>query len=563
MRSAWPTRAIVPPPRRRDLLVWGVALGVVLAAGNASAADAAHAPGAAAKRSLAALDYLGLGAYFALNLAIGWWCSRRRTGSDDFFRGGSRIGWWAAGISYMATGVSSISFMVLPAAAFTANWVLLNVAIFQSVAVVVAGLCFVGTLRRLNITTVFEYLERRFNRAVRLLGASIMVLSQIGGRLSIVMLLPSMAFSAVTGLNVHVSIALMGSVTLIYCLEGGMKAVVWTDVLQFFLMYGGIAIALMAIAAEVPGGFGGILALAEAEGKFKLAILDWDFTQPSIWVFACLGVSSIFMQLGDQSLMQRAFSTPDAKSARLSVVLGGALILPISAMLFFVGTALFAFYRHQPAALDAALPTDSIFPYFIGNELPVGVVGLIIAAIFAAAMSTVSGTLNAISAVMVQDFFLPSRPQATDETRMRLARGVTVVAGLLTTGIALVMASLKITSLWEVFATLMALIGGGFPAVFALGLLTRRANAAGVSIGLVASVAVTFAVKTYTSLHYFFYVSAAVGTCIVVGYLASLCFRPDPRPLDGLTIYTLDRVRPVVPPRAEKVCSGDELAVPD
>jgi SSS family solute:Na+ symporter len=273
----------------------------------------------------------------------------------------------------------------------------------------------------------------------------------------------------------------------------------------------------------------------------KAFIFDWDFVRPTVWVFSCLAVTTVFLQLSDQSLMQRALSAPDEKAARNSVIFAGVLNLPIGLMLFFIGTALFVFYRQHPAFLDPVLPNDSIFPYFVGNELPTGMVGLIIAGIFAAAMSTVSGTVNAISAIAVRDFLLPIRPDSSEQSQMKLARLTTVAAGGLATVIALIMAGMNIKSLWETFAALMGLIGGGFPGIFALGLLTRRANTPGVAIGLLASVAATFAVKSYTATNVFLYTSVAVGSCMIVGYVASLFFAPPTQPLAGLTIHTLPR----------------------
>ena len=497
------------------------------------------------KKGLGFLDYVMLAAYFGLNLGIGFLCAKRKATSDDYFRGGGRIQWWALGISYMATAMSSISFMAYPARAYVSNWLLIGVPVFQSAAVIVAGIFFIRLFRRLNITTVFEYLEKRFGRAIRLMGGALMILSQVGGRLSIVMLLPSMAFSAVSGLNVYVSIWLMGTVTVFYCLKGGMKAVVWTDVLQFLLVYGTIAFALVTITHDVPGGLSGLLSVAHTEGKFKAFLFDWDFVRPTVWVFSCLAVTTVFLQLSDQALMQRALSAPDEKAARNSVVLAGVLNLPVGLMLFFIGSALFVFYRHHPSFLDPTLPNDSIFPYFVGTELPSGIVGLIIAGIFAAAMSAVSGSVNAISAITVRDFLLPFWPDSSERTQMKLAKLATVAAGGLATVIATIMAGMNIQSLWEMFAALMGLIGGGFPGIFALGLLTRRANAPGVAIGLLASVAVTFAVKSYTATNVFLYTSVAVGSCIAVGYIASLLFAPPSKPLDGLTIYTLRGTRNV------------------
>lgn len=494
---------------------------------------------ASPKRGLGYLDYVMLAGYFALNLGIGFWCARRQGGTDDYFRDGGRLRWWALGISYMATATSSLSFMVYPAMGYSSNWLMIGVPLFQTAAVIVTGLLFIGILRRLNLTTVFEYLEQRFGRAIRLLGASLMVLSQVGGRLSIVMLLPAMAFSVVTGLNAYLSVLLMGVVTVLYCLKGGMKAVVWTDVLQFALMYGTAALAVATIAGEVPGGLGGLVAVARAAGKFEAFLFDWNFVQPTVWVFSCLAVTTVFLQLSDQSLMQRALSAPDEKSARQSVVLAGVLGLPMALLLFFIGSALFVFYRQRPGVLDPLLPNDSIFPFFVGHELPRGLVGLIIAGIFAAAMSTVSGTVNAISAVVVRDFLLPFRPASSEAAQMRLARATTVAVGGLATATAMLMAGMNLQSLWETFATLMALIGGGFPGIFGLGLLTRRANAPGVAIGLTVSIVITFLVKHHTPTNVFLLGSVAVGSCIAAGYVASLFFPPPPGSLAGLTIHSL------------------------
>jgi len=254
-------------------------------------------------------------------------------------------------------------------------------------------------------------------------------------------------------------------------------------------------------------------------------------------------VTTVFLQLSDQTLMQRALSAPDEKAARNSVMLAGALNLPIALMLFLLGSALFVYYRHHPGLLDPVLPNDSIFPYFVGNQLPSGLVGLIMAGIFAAAMSTVSGSVNAISAIVVRDFFMPLRPDSGEPTRMKLAWATTVAIGGLATGIALVMAGMNIQSLWKTFAALMGLIGGGFPGIFALGLLTRRANAPGVTIGLLASIAVTLAVQKYTATNVFLFTSVAVGSCMAVGYTASFFFASSAKSLDGLTIHNLPRKR--------------------
>jgi len=228
-------------------------------------------------RSLAWPDYLALLFYFSLNLAIGRWSARRRqTGANDFFLGGGRVVWWAASISFFATGVSSVSFMALPAYTYANSWIAIGAGPAQALAGVVVGIVFVGLLRRLDSPTLFGYLERRFDRRVRLLGAGLAMLLKIFGRMAVVMLLPALALSTVTGLNVYVSILLMGVITTIYAMEGGFEAVVWTDVLQVGVMVGGVFVALWFVVRGVPDGLPGIVRLGNAASERVLERLGFE-----------------------------------------------------------------------------------------------------------------------------------------------------------------------------------------------------------------------------------------------------------------------------------------------
>lgn len=486
-------------------------------------------------------DYVMLAIYFALNLGIGWWCARRRRAGGSFFLGDGKVLWWAAGISFFATGTSSISFMALPAKTFQSDWLAFGSGPAQSLAGVVVGLVFVGLLRRLNLTTIFDYLERRFSRKVRLLGAGLAVLLKICGRMSVVMLLPALALATVTGLNVYLSIILMGTVTTVYAMEGGFEAVVWTDVLQVGVMLGGVGTAIWFMAHGVPGGLGGIINTGTAMGKFHMVDWSWDINTPTVWVFIGMFCGSIFTQVADQPLMQRALATANASEAKRTVILGTLLGLPSTIIFFFVGTALAVFYQAHPERLSAALPNDAIFPYFIVNELPHGMVGLIIAGLFAAAMGALSSALNATAAIIVTDFSSFFSAATDDAQRTRQARWTTLLAGGLATVMAALIASLRVESLWDQYLKLLALIGGGFPGVFALGLLTRRANAPGVMIGALTSIVVTWWVQNYTHTNVFLHAAVAIATCVVVGYGMSLLVgRTVAREgLRGLTIWDL------------------------
>jgi len=500
-----------------------------------------------APHSLTGPDYLCLGLYFAVNLGIGWWCRRRsRRSATSFFLGSGRVAWWAAAVSFFATSVSSISFMALPAKSFKDDWLAVGSAPAQSCAGMLTGFVFVGIFRRLNMTTVFDYLERRFDRSVRYFGAGLAIVLKVIGRMSIVMLLPALALATVTGLNVYLSILLMGVITTIYAMEGGFEAVVWTDVLQTVVMVGGVTIAIGHIAGGVPGGLGGIVDTASAAGKFHAVSWDFDLTKPTVWVFMGMFVATLFFQISDQPLMQRMLATADERDAKRTVTIGNFIGLLSGFVFFFVGTALWTFYRAHPERLAATLSGDAIFPYFIVNELPHGVVGLIIAGLFAAAMGALSSMLNSSATVIVSDFYDTFRPNQTTAARTQLAWWVTLTCGIVATAMALFLAWRNVPSLWDEFLRLAALLGGGFPGVFALGLLTRRANGPGVCIGAAAGIVFTWWVQTFTATSVFFHTFLAIACTMLVGYVASLCFAPrgPAKTLRGLTVWDLASAQP-------------------
>jgi Na+/proline symporter len=293
------------------------------------------------------------------------------------------------------------------------------------------------------------------------------------------------------------------------------------------------------MAHGVDGGFGGIFHQAAEAGKLKVISWDFDLTQPTVWVFIGMFLGHAFTVLGDQPLMQRMLATKDEKDAIRSVVAGNFIGMCGTVMFFSVGTSLWAFYRAHPERLAAEPLGDAIFPFFIANELPRGVVGVIIAALFSAAMGALSSAMNATAAIVVSDFQATRHPGATEAQRLRLARVATAAAGSIATGMAIFLAWRGAASLWDVYLQLVALIGGGFPGVFALGLMTRRANGTGVLIGAVASVIVTAVVQYTTKTSAFLHVFVAVATCVIVGYLASLLAggRDTTKELRGLTMW--------------------------
>lgn len=487
-------------------------------------------------------DYASIALYFGLSLFIGWWAQRKRKATGaDYFLGGGRVPPWAAAVSWYATAVSSVSFMALPAYAYAHNWLPMMVGPIFSLTGFILSFGFIGVLRRLNTPTIYSYLERRFGREVRLIVAGLAVLLLVLGRSSVIMVLPAIALTAATGINVYLSIGLMGLVTTLYSMKGGFEAVIWTDVMQVVVMVGGVVLMVGYAAAGVDGGLAGIVREGVRADKFQFVSWEWSITSVTGWVMIGYFIGLLFTTLADQPLMQRVLAARDERDARRTILMGSWLSLPSTAIFFFMGTALFAFYQFNPQRLAPNLPNDAIVGYFIAHELPPGIVGLIIAGIFAAAMSTLSSSLSAVAAIAASDFLGALRPASSEARGVALGQAVTLVGGILATGMAMWVASLESTSLFEQSVRLLALFGGALPGVFALGLLTRRANSFGVIVGALASIAVTLWVQNFTTANTFFHGFVAFATSMLVGYLAS-CWRrepADPGRLHGLTIWDL------------------------
>ncbi|MPZ19415.1 MAG: sodium/solute symporter [Luteitalea sp.] len=501
-------------------------------------------------RPFAPLDYAVLAAYFVPLLLIGRYFSTKNESTEDFFLGGRRVPWWAAGLSIYGTQLSAITFLAIPAKAYAEDWVFLlaNLCILAIAPVVV--FFYLPFFRGLQITTAYEYLERRFGLAVRLAGSLAFIVLQ-AARMAIVLFLPALALQAVTGLDIYLSIVLMGLLCTTYTMQGGMRAVIWTDVLQVGTLLGAAIVSLALVVAHVEGGLGAVARIASDNGKLHMFTWSWSATIASVWVVV---IGNIFTNLvpytADQAVIQRYLTTSSERQAARAVWTASLLTLPTSVLFFGVGTALYVFYRTHPSLLHPAVATDATFAWFIGRQLPVGVSGLVVAGVFAAAMSTLSSGINSITAALVTDFYGRFRTDATDAARMRLARRLTILVGLGGTISALMMATWNIRSLWDLFLQSIGLLGGGLAGVFALGIFTRRAHGIGALVGLAASALLLHFVQQHTAVHFFLYAAIGGTTCMVVGYITSL-FIPSRSPaLDGLTVFTQKRNR--VPFRARK-----------
>ncbi|MET0807143.1 MAG: sodium:solute symporter [Pseudoxanthomonas sp.] len=501
------------------------------------------------------LDWIVIVVYLGAMLGMGFYfyIREKRNSTSDFFVGGRSIPFWAAGVSLYAANTSSISFIAIPAKAFETNWQYLTNNLIAVIGLMFVAVWIVPLLRRLNLMSVFSYLETRFHPAIRMLASALCIVMQIGSRMSVVLFLPALAIATITGIRVEWSILLMGGFTIMYTAMGGMKAVIWTDFVQVIVKMGGAIFAILFIIWTLKGGFGEFHQIAAAADKTKLLDFSFDLTKATVWGFIFLVLFDVVLTFPkDQVLMQRTLSTKSDKEAGRSIWAFALIMIPGGFIFYSIGTALFVYYKNNPERMNPLLPIDATFPLFIAAELPMGVTGLIIAGIFAAAMATLSSIMNSVATLASVDFYEKLAKNPTPKKSVLFAEIATVATGLLGIGVALLLSRFDIHSLFDVSIELAGLLGGGFAGAYTLGMFTRRANSAGVAIGVASSILLTLLAWSMDLVHPYFYLAISIMLCIVIGYLASLFFPAPTRDLDGLTIYVKSDSNYVKPVPAAK-----------
>lgn len=485
-------------------------------------------------------DHLIVAVFFILMLWMGKHFSKREKSKKDFFRGGNRLPWWAVGLSMFATGASAISLMAMPAKAYTDNWLYFMGGPIQILFLPVVFVVVIPIARRLNFSSAFEYLEARYCRPVRMFGSIAFAASQILGRMATIMLLPAIALSAICGMPLHMSILIMGVVTTIYCMMGGLEAVVWTDVIQAFVMLAAMILCVIWVFASlnVPGSEA--MNLISSEQKLVMMDFSWDVTQPIIYIILLTSAFQSLAGLGDQNFIQRVQAVPTEKDARKAAATQLFVAVPLNACLFGLGTCLFIYYHYNAADISPAMKADGIFPLFAAQKLPTGLAGVVVAALMAATMSTLSSALNSVSNVAVEDYVRRFKKELTDHQALIWGKGMTVVLGVIGTGLALWLVGRGATSIWDMFILITGVLFSPMASMFMLGVLTTRVHTGGIIAGYAAGISVTLFCKYNLSLHPFFFGPLGLISSLVVAYVASVIFpRKTPRDLTGLTVFSL------------------------
>lgn len=488
---------------------------------------------------LPTVDLVIIVTYLVGIVAFGSGFLRSSRTPDGFMAANRSLPGWVVGLSIIGTYVSSISFLANPGKAYADNWNALVFAFALPVAAYVATRYFVPFYRKVDEVSAYHHLEARFGAWARSYAVGMYLLTQMA-RIGTILYLMGLTLSTFVGLEIETIILAIGLMVIIYTILGGIEAVVWTDAIQTVVLCVGALFALGYLIVDAPGGIGRIVEVAAEENKFSLGSFGTSVSEPTFWVVLVYGLTINLQNFGiDQGFVQRYITARSTEDAQQSVWMGALAYIPISLTLFFIGSALFSFYALQPELLPADVSGDSVFPYFIVSELPVGVTGILIAAVAAAAMSTVDSSLNSSATLILQDLYKRYlRPDAGEAESMTVLYSATFVWGVVGTGMALLMIGAE--SALDVWWEYASIFSGGMLGLFLLGLASRAKNPAAVT-GVVCGVLVILwisvspgwsgAAAAFSSpFHSFLAIVLGTGTILLVGIAVSQARRLMDRP---------------------------------
>jgi len=493
---------------------------------------------------LAGLDYFVLISYMGIILGLGVFMMKRQKTTMDYFIANRRIPGWAMGFALMSTLVSNMTFLANPGVAFSGDWRQLTNSFMAPIVLIPIALIFIPFYRKHVGMSLYEYFEKRFGYAIRAYGAVAFLLYYLA-RMAFIFFVLAIAISTMTGWDIFSVIFILGVLTIGYTLIGGIEAVIWSDVIQGILLIAGGIVCLIVALFPSGGGPKEVMSLAYEAQKFNLGEMSFSLQRDTIFVMILYGLYQHAHNFGtDQTMIQRYLSAKTTKQAARNGYLFGAACVPVWAMFFLIGTAMWGFYQISGTVIppEIAAKTDRIFPFFIMTQLPVGITGLVLAALLASAMSTLDGGLNSSSTVFVSDIFNRIKPSSSDKLQLLVARLVVIGMGILSLVMAVWLTQTK-GQVLVLYYSAFSIFGGGLLGLFLLAFLTKRANSRGALIGIIATVIVIFWAtltkngiidlgKYNYNLHPYMIGLCSHITMFVVGYFASWFFPDDSRPTD-------------------------------
>ncbi len=418
--------------------------------------------------------------------------SKNKT-SAQFTAGDANFPSWVVGMSIFATFVSSISFLALPGSAYSSNWNALVFSFSIPVAAILAAKFFVPLYREVGSISAYNYLETRFGRWARVYASLCYLLTQLM-RTGAILLLLALPIHALLGFNVRAIIVVTGLAVTIYSVLGGIRAAIWTDVIQGTVLVLGAITCALILTFTMPEGPSQLFEIAKAHDKFSLGNFGPSVTESTFWVVLIYGLFINLQNYGiDQNYIQRYMVTDSVQKAKNSTLFGALLYVPVSVIFFYIGTGLFAYYTAQPELLPPELHQpgkgDMVFPFFIVNVLPVGLTGLLIAAIFSAGMSTISTSLNSSATIILTDYYrMYINKNASERASMTVLYLSSAVIGFF--GVLIALSLVGVESVLDAWWALASVFSGGMLGLFLLAFLSKKVRRIDAIVGVICGVLV-------------------------------------------------------------------------
>jgi SSS family solute:Na+ symporter len=465
------------------------------------------------------LDLIIIALYLAGITLFGLRFRKRQRSLRDYFLADRNIPWWAIALSIVAAETSTLTIISIPGLAYDTNFTFLQVVLGYLVGRVIISLVLLPHYFRGDLYTAYELIDRRFGRKLRSLTAGLFLVTRAAAE-GVRVYAVSIVVAIALGTGEILSIAIIITLTLIYTYEGGLAAVIWTDVVQTVIYIGGTLVGLFTILHLVPGGWAAIHSAAESAGKLRVLDFTSDFWKPyTFWAGLIGGTFFTIASHGtDQLIVQRLLAARSQRQSVTALLSSGIAIFFQFALFLMVGVMLFAFYRAPSATFGKA---DRIYPTFIVSQMPHGISGLLIAAILAAAMSNLSAALNSLSSSSMIDFYLRRKPQADERKRLQLSRLVTLFWAFVLFALA-VLSLHKVGRVVEVGLQIASVAYGALLGAFLLGVLTRRANQSGTMVGMLCGFATEVYIWLDTSVPWTWYVAIGTLVTFLVGFAASV-----------------------------------------
>jgi solute:Na+ symporter, SSS family len=466
------------------------------------------------------VDYTVIAAYLLAITAFGSWFARFQKTTRDYFLNDRSVPWWAICFTIVATETSTLSFIGVPAQAFAGNMTFLQLALGYIIGRVLVSALFIPAYFRGELYTSYELLQRRFGPEVKNIAAAIFVVTRTladGVRL----FATALVIAVVTQVPVPLAIVIIGVAMIVYTTRGGVSAVIWTDVVQMFVYVAGALVVFFALLQRIDGGWSAIVAAGHAAGKFRIFDPSFDPSQVyTVWSGLLGGVALTLATHGtDQFLVQRLLSARSARSASSGLILSGAIVFLQFMLFLVVGVMLYTFYQQMPLPRPLS-SNDEVLPLFVVTSLSHGAAGFIVAAIVAAALSP---SINSLAATTVNDFYLKYvRPDADQETLMRVSKAATIFWGIAQIGVAL--GAQWIRSVLDTGLAVLSLAAGPVLGAFLVGVLTRRVGSRAMIVGMLSGVAVLIWVWWTAATAWTWYAFVGSSVTFATALAASLIF---------------------------------------